>query len=271
MRIPEEMFRDPGIRQLLTMRTVLAAVGVDPRWLAIWSLYGTPYDGQLGCNPALDFPVPEPGAAADPTIGIYLNSGAIEAATPVSAPAVLTVSAPAVAAPAGSSNADSSEVFSRMDTAWTASMFVEQQVAGMAKQIAAALQRVNSLNRDLSPEESRFGDQQDKREWQEARRWMRDIAVRLSRVLKDHLVGMTSAAGKRTAYETLYNKFVVPRQPFEGLDQAEREFELYRKTTQTLLNAMTAAHASAMQDGERRAQQILARISAKCRAARAKR
>jgi hypothetical protein len=51
----------------------------------------------------------------------------------------------------------------------------------------------------------------------------------------------------------------------------EREFEAYRKTLQSLLNNMQAAQAAAVRDGESRAQQVLSRITARVRAARAKR
>ncbi|MBL8849713.1 MAG: hypothetical protein JNG89_08510, partial [Planctomycetaceae bacterium] len=48
-------------------------------------------------------------------------------------------------------------------------------------------------------------------------------------------------------------------------------FETHRKTVQNLLLQMNSAQAAATQDGERRAQQVLQRIGAKVRAARAKR
>ena len=127
------------------------------------------------------------------------------------------------------------------------------------------------MNRDLSSEEARCGDQLDKRDWQDARRWLRDGAARLSRFLKDHHMGMTSTAGKRESYAAIYRQYVVPRHSFDGLAQAEREFEFHRKSLQTLLNNMNAAHSAAVQDGERRAQQVLTRIAAKVRTARAKR
>src|SRR5450759_5086882 len=73
VRIPDETFRNPARRQPLTIRSLLQALGVEPRQVAVWSLYGISYDGQHFANPAWDFPIPEPGMAADPTIGIYLH------------------------------------------------------------------------------------------------------------------------------------------------------------------------------------------------------
>ncbi len=81
--------------------------------------------------------------------------------------------------------------------------------------------RINSLNRDMSPEETRGSDSQDKRDWQEARRWLRDVSGRVGRFLKDHVVGMTSNAGKRNSFEAIYQQYVIPRRSFDGLTQAE--------------------------------------------------
>jgi hypothetical protein len=257
-QIPEESFRDSRRRQPLTMRVLLQTVGVDPRSVAGWSLYGIPNEGQEGANPALDSIIPAPGPGVDPTIGVYLNIAS-------------SAAPPAAAGSPPTTTSASAEIFSRMETAWNASLQLETQLASVAKQLNAMVSRINGLNRDLSSEEFRYADQQDKREWQEARRWLRDIVTRLSRAIKDHAIGLTSAAGKRNGFEAIYKQYVVPRRSFDGLPQAEREFEGYRKSLQTLLNNMIAVHGTAAQDGDRRAQQILTRIASRVRAARAKR
>jgi len=258
LQIPEQSFRDPSRRLPLTMRRLLAAIAVDPAWVAVWSLFGIPYDGQQGMNPALDYLIPEPGAGADPMIHIFLNPAAMSPVSSTPMPAIV---------PSG----DASDVFARMDAEWNASLQLEPQLAAAAKQLNGTLMRINSLNRDLSSEEGRVADQLDKHEWQDTRRALRDVAARLSRFLKDHHLGMTSDIGKRTAYELIHQQYVVPRRNFEGLVQAERDFEQYRKTMQTLLNNMNTAQTAAMQEGERRAQQVLSRIAAKVRTARSKR
>ncbi len=258
VRIPDETYRNPARRLPLTMRRVLAAAGVDPREVALWSLYGAGYDAQQGASPALDFAIPEPGAVADPSIHIFLHALPVPVASPA---AVLAGVTP------GRIGGDP---FLRMDEEWNLSLQLEQQLAGAAKQLNATLQRINSLNRDLSFEEARVADQVDRNDWQEARRWLRDVAARIGRFLKDHHIGLTSAAGKRGAFEAIYQQYVVPRRPFDGLAQAERDFEQYRKTMQTLLNNMNAAQSSATQDGERRAQVVLTRLAAKVRTLRQK-
>jgi len=87
-------------------------------------------------------------------------------------------------------------------------------------------------------------------------------------MIKDHDIGIASAAGRRNQYETVYRQFIVPRRPCDGLDAFQREFEAHRKTVQHLLAQMTLAQNQAIQDGERRAQQVLARITAKVRIGR---
>ncbi|HLJ10057.1 MAG TPA: hypothetical protein VKU82_02650 [Planctomycetaceae bacterium] len=258
VRIPDETFHDYGRRQPLTIRSVLASLGIDARLVMAWSIYGATYDAQNGANPALDYPIPEPGAGVDSTISIFV--GSIPSVVPAAAGF-----APIAQEGAGTSN------FSRMESDWNASLQIEVQLAGAAKQLNATLMRINSLNRDLSSEERRWADQQDQREWHEARRWLRDAAARLARFLKDHHIGVTSTIGKRGSFEAVYQQYVVPRRRFEGMEHTERELEAYRKTMQTLLNNMSAAHGAAVQDAERRAQLVLARISAKVRATRAKR
>jgi len=274
VRVPEETLRDPARRQPLTLRTLLFAIGVPPESVAVWSLYGATYDGQALANPAWDCPIPEPGAAPDPTIGIFVHAAPVAAAPPVAPPVAPIYAAAATVFPpqeVGASPASGGDIFARMEADWNSSQQLEQQLASAAKQLNATLLRINSLNRDMSPEEARCGDSQDKRDWQEARRWLRDVASRVSRFIKDHMVGMTSDVGKRSSYEAIYQQYVAPRRQFDGLTQAAREFESYRKTLQSLLNNMTTANTSAVQEGERRAQQVLTRVSAKIRNSRAKR
>jgi hypothetical protein len=258
VRIPDETFRNPARRQPLTLRTVLHAVGVDPRMVAAWSLYGVSYGGQQLMDPAWDYPIPEPGTAADPTIGIYLHAWP-------------TPATPAAVAPGLAPSGAHGGAFSRMEADWNACLQIELHLMAASKLLNATLLRINSLNRDMSPEESRCGDSQDKRDWQEARRWLRDVASRVSRYLKDHLVGITSNAGKRNSYESIYQQYVVPRRHFDGLEQAERDFDSYRKSLQTLLTNMGAVNNTAVQEGERRAQQVMTRVAAKIRTSRAKR
>lgn len=257
VRIPPEALDGVALRRPFTLKFLAGLLAVDLRQVASCSVYGTCYDGQQGAGAIWDCPIPLPAPGVDPTIGLFLSMVA-----PAIQPA--PVAAPLPRGPL-------SEKFAHMESDWNASLQLELQLGAAAKQVNGTMMRMGALNRDLSIDEARAADQQDKREWHEARRWLRDATVRLSRFLKDHHIGMTSAIGKRTSYEAIYRQYVAPKHPFEGIDQAAREFEAYRKTLQTLLNNMTAANGSAVQDAERRAQMVLTRISSKLRNARAKR
>jgi len=266
VQIPPEAFQNPARRQFLTIRTILRALGVDPLQVAVWSLYGVSYDGRHLAHPSTDYPIPEPGAAVDSSIGIYLHPSAMALAPVAAAPVMgAPVADPLIAGSPGAG------VFARMETEWNACLQLELQLTAASKLLNATLQRLNSLNRDLSPEVARCADSQDKRDWQEARRWLRDVSSRVSRFLKDHLVGMTSNAGKRNSYEAIYQQYIAPRRQFDGLEQAERDFDAYRKSLQTLLTNMNNVNTTAVQDGERRAQQVMTRVAGKIRTLRTKR
>ena len=58
--------------------------------------------------------------------------------------------------------------------------------------------------------------------------------------------------------------------PFDGLPQADREFQAYRRLLQNLLNNMGSVQGAAVQDAERKAQTIHARIAARGRAKKTK-
>ena len=247
-------------RQPLTLRLLVQAVGVDPAELTAWSLYGTGYEGGQWLDAVWDHSLPEPGTATDQTIGLFLNSPTRIATAPV------------IGGVAGNSlSAVCMDAFLRMDADWYACLQLEIQVAAMAQQLKLTLARLGSLSRDLGFDEARFADQRDKHDWQDARRWLRDVADRAGRFLKDQQTGSASTAGKKASLEYLYENYVARRLPFEGIEQTEREFESHRKALQTLLNNLTTANNAAVQDGERRAQQILSRIAAKVRGSRSKR
>lgn len=265
VRIPPETFADYATRRPLTIRTLLTSLGADPRAVAMWSLYGVPNDAWQGTNPALDYPLPPAPPGLDPTISIYVHA----APAPVAPIAPAEMPPSAMVSPA--TGAGPAAIFERIEVAWSASLQLELQLAALAKQLNGGLMRLNATNRDLTSEENRFGDNQDKREWNDTRRLLRDGAHRIARVLKDHHIGMTSTAGKRNEFQSLYDTYVVPRKTFDGLQQTERDFDAYRKALHNLLNNMSGAQGAAVQDGERRAQQILTRIAAKVRAARTKR
>lgn len=250
VRLPDDAYRNPALAPLTTLRRTLAALGIDPHTVARWFVAGIPFDGQAGANPMWDAPLPPPAPGRDPAILVLFDEPAPQPAVEAENPL---------------------RSMERIAADWNACLQLEHQLQLARKQLHDTQGRVLKLNRDLIPEERAHADRMDQNEWQDARRWLRDVASRLSKLIKDHDIGMASAAGRRNWFESTYLQVVVPRRPCEGLDEIRREFEMYRKTLQTMLLQMQNAHSLATQDGERRAQQVLGRITARVRAARTKR
>ena len=71
--------------------------------------------------------------------------------------------------------------------------------------------------------------------------------------------------------EQIYEQQVVPRIPWDGIVQAQRDFEAYRKMSLALQINMSSAFGQAVSNAERRAQQVMTRIQAKVREGNTKR
>ncbi len=263
LTIPDETYRTHPHPVQLTLRNLLQSAGVEPSWVAMWSLYGVAYDGQQGTTPFLNQAIPEPAPGVDRSIVVYLHAPPV-----ATAPQMLT---PQMPGPVLEETGQPTELFERMGADWKASLHLEKELDMLRKQLAGMASRLGSLNRDLSPEERLHSSREDQDDWQDARRWLREAASRLSRFIKEHDVGETVYAGKKKRFESIYDQFVVPRQRFNGCDQVQQDYEAYRKMLQTLVNNMRATYSSAGQDGERRAQQVLSRIAAKVQNSRSKR
>ncbi len=250
VRLPDAMYAAPSLAHACTLRRAIAALGIDPHLVSRWFVAGGSYDSRNGTNPMWDATLPPPMPGHDPGILIILDEPELQVLPQPESPTL---------------------TLERVAADWNASTQLEHQLQLARKQLHDTQSRVQKLNRDLTPEERLHADRLDQNEWQEARRWLRDVASRLSKLIKDHDLGMASAAGRRNWFEATYLQVVARRRPCEGQDEIRREFEGYRKTLQTMLLQMQNAQSLATQDGERRAQQVLNRISARVRAARAKR
>jgi hypothetical protein len=223
-------------------------------------------------------------AGVDPNILVYLNVAPAAAPQPGFAgagmpgaayfdPTMFAASAPIPSHSQAPAAEDMSvtELFERIDSDWHASLEIERELTRLRKMLLDLFNRVKNLNRDLTPQERIHANNQDKQDWMDARRWLRDGSTRLWRCIKEHDIGDTSIAGQKGWFEQTHRQYVIPRIPFDGLLQAQRDFEAYRKMLQTLHNNMSSAHAMASADGERRADKILNRIAAKVRDAQTKR
>ena len=255
--IPDEMYQVPAIAQLLTIRRLVFSEGIDPASVAMWFLYGMSQDAQQGLSPLLDQPIPQPPPGVDRSVLVMIQMAFVPAHTP--APMAMPVSG-------------SVEVMlDRIDADWTASLHLEKELESQRRQLGAVSARLNSLNRDLSTEERLGSDREDRDDWLDARRMLRDASGRRSRFTKECDVGETVYAGKKHWFEQIHAQHVVTRQGFAGIEQAVGEFEAYRKSLQVLINNTKAALNNAAQDGERRAQSVLSRIASKVATARSKR
>lgn len=283
LRVPDEVLRDESLRGKLTIRGLLQAAGVDPARVSLWYLYGVPYETHGGTAPALDEAIAAPPAGADPSIVVCVDPRPAESApqptgsTPqpaagFPAPQVPAAGAahPAISAPGApaAAAADAAAIFEAIELDWHACLRNESQLMNLRKQLAAMLGRLNTLNRDLTPDERIYAARADKSDWLIARRWLRNVATRVSKAIKEHDIGETSTAGRRQWLADVYDQFIAPRRPFADLAQAQREFESHRKMLQSLLVSMNTVYTAAAQDGEQRAQQVLGRMSASVRTGR---
>lgn len=260
VKIPDETYQKYPQRHELTLRSILDTVGIEPSQVLMWYLYGTPCESQNGTNPLLDQAIPDPPAGVDPNIHICM-----QVAQPHAVPAVQPPPLPQPTAHSSTNSHRAADLFELMESDWQASTKIEKDLTVRRKQLVDMANRLNTLNRDLSSEERMHADNQDKAAWQDARRWMRDVAARVSRYIKEQDMGETTYAGKKKWIQQIYQDYVEPRRDFDGMEQAQREFESYRKMVQTLLGHMHTAYSNAAQDGERRAQQVLSQIASKAR------
>jgi hypothetical protein len=251
----------------LSLRRLLHAAGIDSRLCLSWITQGVTFDGLRGQNPQLDQPLAMWPPGPDPTMTIIL-------APPIPVPIAAPMPQPAVAAPVGARpglDRNSEALCSAIEADWNAIRTIEAQLAGQRKQLNGLFGRLQGLNRDLSIDEKRAADSSDVREWQEVRRWLRESAAIVSRVLRAYDIGVTSAAGNRNRFDDLFDQYIAPRRPIDGLAGIQQDFESHRKIVQNLQNEMQTALTNAARDGEQRAQSVLSRISAKARNNRSKR
>ena len=168
---------------------------------------------------------------------------------------------------AGPLDAATVDIYERIEADWNSSNEIEKDLTRLRKQLVDILGRLKSLNRDLNGPERVHSNNQDKKDWQDARRCLRDATNRVWKYLKAHDIGDTSNAGKRVAFEEIYRKYIAPRRLFKEFMATARAFELHRKTITTLHGDMSNAYSYASLDGERKAQQVLNRIQQKVREA----
>ncbi|WP_437206231.1 hypothetical protein [Planctomicrobium sp. SH664] len=257
LQIPDETYAAWG--NWLTLRRLLAAAGIDPREVHFWVAAGLTIDALQGQQPWFDQPLPPRQPWGDPTISIRMVSSS------PSLPAFESSPAAEISRTAVPADAHSARMLAAIDADWKATLLLESQLTAARKQLSNAQGRLQSMSRELTTEEAMAADSLDKKDWQDARRFLRDAAAHVSRYIREFDIGFTSAAGQRNRFEEIYREQIVPQKPFAGLAAAAQEFETYRKINQSLLGKIQTVLSNAGRDGEMRAQQVLSRIAAKIR------
>ena len=260
VRVPIETFQALGGN--LSLRQIAFAVGAELAQVQGFTLQAAFIEAHGGANPLLDHPVPPTPPWAD--IAIRMRS--LVPLTPaVPMQAMPTAVASSTTSPQGQTAAHA------IEADWTAVSHMETQLMTLRKQLAALQAKLQTLNRDLSADENVAADNQDRREWQDTRRWLRDASSLASRYIKEADSGVTSMAGNKRRLEQLVEEARAGRLSAQQLANAQNEIESHRKTVLNIQNQMQNALQSASRDGEQRAQQVMARISAKVRTHRSKR
>jgi hypothetical protein len=203
---------------------------------------------------------PMPGMPA--ALGVPVAVPGVPNGVPVAVPNVGGKHEPVIPAPA-----HLLEAYEHVEQDWRACQESEKDLSRLRQQVLDMMGRLKALNRDLTGPERLHSNTQEKKDWTNARRMLRDCTNRLWKCVKAHDIGYTSSAGQRRWFEETYDKYIAPRRHFEGFQDADRAFGTYRKIVTNLHIEMTNSLSIAQLDGERRAQQILARIAEKIREA----
>jgi hypothetical protein len=238
-----------------TIRHVLQALGLTPTAVPMCSLFGYSFSGDNGTSAFFDHLVTGPTPGADPNIVIYVDTPRMAAAPPQSA----------------ASDGRDREIFKSLERDWKTCSQAERQLAGLTKQLQDMQTRLNTMNRDLGPDERMFSDRADIDDWRDARRFLREAATRLSKYIKEMMAGETVYAGKRAWFEQIHREYVATQTPFPGMAEARSEFEYFRRTLQNLADRMQSAYHHAQMEGVQRAQVVLTRIQGKVAAGKSKR
>lgn len=265
VRFPDETWQSPLAASQLTLRRLLLVAGVDPTVVAMWSCYGMSFPGMNGTNPLFDQPIPAPGQGGVAELIVVINAPAMMAPPMPFMPPGMPMP---MAAPMPSTfSGNQTELFERLEIEWTAVIDIEKDLERLRKLLVDLGTRLKILNRDLNSDERLYSSREDKQDWQDARRFLRDGETKLRACVKEFDIGDPSSAGYRRSLEQTYTQFILPRLPFNGMESTLGQFEAHRKLVMTLQGKMNTTYLGAVQNGERRAQQVLARIAGKVREA----
>ena len=256
-QIPPEVWQEVNSATPVTIRQLVAIAGIPA--LQGWTVAGQYYAWDERLAVFVDLPLAEPPAGVDPYLILWCQMTAtLQTSIRIESPPPMLASDPPL-------NEDSGALFDSMDSLWRGIQQIETDVRRARSQLEQSMHRLNSLNRDLGPNEINAADSNDKKDWIDARRWLRDSAGILSKSIKQIDVGVLSGAGQRHRFEDIFQRYVASRRVFPGIKQAALDFEMYHKTAKHVLLSAQSALAKGSTDGERRANNVLQRIARKIR------
>lgn len=287
----------------ISLGDVLIAVGVPPQNFQAVSMYGGEFQAAAVFSPFVNHPLPPipMGGRAEIAISVIEQPVMMPmqpvAFVPAGAFAIPGAESAAMTMPANVEHADhfndmSSDIDSafeegaefeddgaplsddmmyiRIESAWKFSVQIERQMTGLRQRLSSIQSALGKLDRDLSPDERLASDREDRDEWSDTRRWIRDLQSKCHREIKAFDIGMTSGAGNRRHLEETYLTIIEPRVASANLESFRAEFEKYRKDMVCLQRAMINALQAASQNGTQRAQRCLGKIAGKIREMRAR-
>lgn len=273
-----------------SLSDLLIAAGIAPSQFLAVSLYGAPWQQAQAYFPYLNQAVPSPVQGASSEIMLSVFETAYPGFTVAQPPMVAQLPMGHVAGgpvvgwagqgdsaltASGAMGTESNaaddfdkkhagkSLYDRIEASWKSAVQMERQMTGLRQKLSALANTLGKMDRDLSPEERLASDREDKDAWEDARRWVRDLAGKCHREVKAFDIGMTSSAGKRNWMEQTYQTVIEPRAQSTELETYRREFETYRKDIMNLQRAMSSAIQAGTQNGTSRAQRITGSIQKK--------
>jgi hypothetical protein len=251
----------------MTLGDVLTAAGVPPQQFQAASLFGSEWQSASLFASVVNHPIPGVPTGCPPEIVIAVGEQQ-----------VMIPMMPVVASEVFGQNfeddcefEDSSTpltddmMYLRIEAAWKSVRQIERQMTGLRHKLSSILAALGKLDRDLSPEERLASDREDRDEWSDVRRWLRELQTKCHREIKAFDIGLTSGAGGRRRLEDIFQTMIEPRVAAGQLAGYRGEFEQFRKDTVSLQRAMVTALQAASQNGTQRAQRTLGKIAGKIR------
>ena len=278
LRIPDGTFQQLEKTTFLNLRRILESASINPAEVIQWEQFGETEPGMNGWNPAFEQVVlrsPDGSKtevfitmagcntvipASETTSELASEVSPMASLQPQSSPPKSNLPVPSDDAKQAGNAGDTGACIRGIDADWRAVLQMEKQLLGLRNKLVQTQTALNSLNRDLTGNESLNANSKDRKDWQQVRRWLRDSMTKISCGIRDHDIGATSGAERRDWFERMYSYVVTHRQPVENLASIQHDFMKFRKQVLVLSNSLNAIEATAQRDGIGRANRLLNKI-----------